>query len=133
MKMEIEQERFVQIRIKGCEAYYISNWHRVYSLKTAKLMKPYLHKSRSALYWRFSLNKIKIMGHNLVADHFLPPAIFGQTQVEHIDNNTLNNVAWNLMRCSQSQNINFRYKKAKIPDWLNQRAIDYERIQKLKI
>ena len=90
------------------------------------MLKPYLHKSRSSFYWRFNLNGKKVMGHVLVADHFLPDPKPGQTQIEHADNNTLNNNAANLLRVSPSENIQFMYKKRKIPQWLTEYAVEYK-------
>lgn len=118
MAIELEPERFVRVKIEGLEEYFVSNWHRVFSLKSGKLIKPYLHKSRSSYYWRFCLGNKKIMGHVLVAIHFKKKNNPKQNQVEHLDNNTLNNNAGNLIWATQSENQKFRYKKAAVPEWL---------------
>lgn len=84
--------------------YLVSSWGRVYSLKSNKFIKSYIHKSRSGLYLRVCLsNNKKYMTHILVGENFLPFED-AKPQINHKDRNTLNPNLNNLERESDSGN-----------------------------
>ena len=112
---ELSPERFIRLKYNDCNEYYISNHHRIFSVMSDKIIKPYLHKSRNSYYWRFSLNGFKKMGHIIVADHFLDAPTEDNMQVDHIDGNTLNNFENNLRWVTQSFNIKSMHARKKIP------------------
>ena len=78
--------------------YLISSWGRIFSLKTERVLRPYIHNSRSGKYLRVCLNNHKYMVHTLMGHTFkkkelevlkqlYPNAVY---QVNHKDRNTLN-------------------------------------------
>ena len=90
------------------KGYLISNWGRIFSLKSERIMRPYVHNSRSNKYLRVSLSETKYMVHILVAMNFKQNdririakennCSILELQVNHMDRNTLNphytNVEW---------------------------------------
>ena len=102
------------------EHFKVSNFGRVYSKRTNKVLKTYTHKSGYAII------STKVGGrlgkafcfkvHRLVAEAFLPPpdeylineaskTKYGKVCVNHKDGNKLNNCAENLEWSSHSENI----------------------------
>lgn len=109
--------------IKGLEGRYeIWSDGTVWSLITNKKLSPYLSKSKknNIGYMRIKLtdaNGIRkdYFIHRLVAEHFIPNPE-NKTQVNHIDENTLNNEMENLEWMTPKENINYgnRTKKASL-------------------
>ena len=110
--------------VVGYEEYFkVSNMGRVFTKRSNKI--PKFHKSNN--YWifctRFGGRKSKAFTfrvHRLVAEAFLPPpsdylkeecakTVYGKVIVRHIDNNTDNNKADNLLWGTYQDNTN---------DWL---------------
>lgn len=99
-------------KLKQDKNYLISNWGRIFSLKTEKFIRPYVHQSRSNKYLRVQLSGVKYMLHVLVAYNFkfreyeelkeLYPD--EKIQVGHDDRNTLNPASYNLTFETESQN-----------------------------
>lgn len=86
--------------------YAISDLGRIFNKDTGKFLNPYIHKSRSNLYWRIAINQKLFMLHCLVAEYHLPlPDCDSKDKVDHVDNNTLNPAATNLTWISNSENI----------------------------
>ena len=91
------------------KGYLISSWGRIFSLRTERVLRPYIHKSRAGKYLRIELNGKKYMVHVLMGYTFkrkelkilkenyleAPNMVF---QVNHKDRNTLNcnlnNIEW---------------------------------------
>lgn len=103
------------------EDYLISNWGRVKSVKTSKILKS---QKQPNGYLFITLHKEKIskhkMIHRLVALVFLPPPLSEQTDVNHKDENKENNFVYinpddgtvdsersNLEFMSHKKNMNF--------------------------
>jgi len=96
-------------RLKEDKSYLISSWGRIFSFKSKRMIRPYIHKSRCSNYLRVSLSNKKYMVHCLMGTNFkakqleilkknyedFPATIF---QVNHKDRNTLNpnenNIEW---------------------------------------
>lgn len=80
--------------------YLVSNFGRVYSLLKKRMLNPYLIKSSHNYYYRVDLfNEGKLTRyrlHRLVALLFIPN-LSEKDEVHHIDCDTLNNRADNLM------------------------------------
>lgn len=90
-------------KCKSEKDYLISSWGRVFSLKTGKKLRPYLHKSRCNYYFRIELGGKKYFVHRLVADAFLKNDN-NKPQVDHNDRNTLNNNVKNLSWITEKEN-----------------------------
>lgn len=104
MSEEVEEWR----PVKGLEAYYkVSNTGLVFSVRTNRLMKPFLTKFG---YKRLSLQigpiKVKRSVHRLVAEAFIPNPE-GKPQVHHIDNDPGNNNSVNLKWGTAKENIQY--------------------------
>lgn len=100
--------------IKGYEGIYqISNFGNIKAITKSKpdgkLRKLEKAKSKNTFYYRISLWKNnqqkRFLVHRLVAEYFLPAPTLEQTQVNHIDNNSLNNCVTNLEWCTPSENM----------------------------
>lgn len=95
--------------------YLVSSHGRVFNVKTKKIVKAYLHKSRSSFYLRHNLGKKKIMTHVLTALHFhhndSPET---KTQVDHLDGNTLNPRSDNTEWVTAKENIRRQKSRLRI-------------------
>lgn len=88
--------------------YLVSNLGRVFSIKARIFLTPSLHKSRCKYYLRHNLNGDKFMTHILVAKHFPEIVVrncLEDTQLDHLDGNTLNPAAYNLAWKTQGLNL----------------------------
>lgn len=105
--------------IKGYEGLYmVSNWGRVKSIKFGKerILKPVTNSSGYLLVGLYKNNiEKKYSVHRLVAEAFIPNP-YNLPQVNHRDENKLNNNVDNLEWCTNEYNINYgtrteRYSK----------------------
>ena len=94
--------------------FYVSSWGRVYNVKTQKIVKPYVHKSRCNLYLRVNLGRKKAMVHVLVASAFHFNQFGAKAQVDHKDTNTLNNSMTNLEWVEPSTNLFLRHARNRV-------------------
>ena len=99
--------------VKGYEGLYeVSNWGRVRSTQyhrgtTTHLLSPSIKKN-GYVYVTLCKNKKThtLLVHRLVAEAFLPNTD-GLPQVNHKNENKLENYVWNLEWCTQKYNVNY--------------------------
>lgn len=88
--------------------FYNSNLGRILNLESRKIVRPYIHQSRSGKYLRVALGKKQFMVHVITAELWVPkPAnqLLQKLEVHHDDHNTLNPVATNLSWKTHSENV----------------------------
>lgn len=94
-------------------AYKISNLGRVYSVQRKKIKNTFIDKGgyvRVQLYHNYTQKRFLV--HRLVAEAFIPNSN-NYPQVNHIDENKLNNCVDNLEWCTNKYNCNFGTKPEK--------------------
>jgi len=94
--------------------YRISDYGNVYSVKTNKVMKPWL-AGNSTKYYNVTLSNNKetkrVRNHRLVAEHFIDNPL-NREQVNHIDGNPINNHVSNLEWVSNRENQSHRFLRS---------------------
>ena len=98
----IEVETFVEI--EGFENYEVSNLGKVRNIKSGRILKPQLTKNGYLKHFLYKNNKQKhLLLHRIIAIAFIdnPEA---KPQVNHIDENKLNNDLSNLEWCTIREN-----------------------------
>ena len=102
----INNETFKQLRIN--KTYYISQSGRVYSCFSQKIIKPHKRGRYPKEYYYVDIwlngRQRHIPIHRLVYDTWVEP-ITRDDQINHIDDNPLNNHIDNLYKGTQKQNI----------------------------
>ncbi len=97
-------------RIKDYPNYEISTTGQVRNRNTGRLLKQFIKESRGASYKVVSLyngdRRRTLLVHRLVAETFIPNPEH-LPQVNHIDENSLNNQAENLEWCTAKYNVNY--------------------------
>lgn len=100
--------------IEGFENYQVSNMGRVKNIKTGHILKPFLRGSReNNKYYSVELKGKAYFIHRLVAKAFLPNPD-NLPQVNHKDENKLNNEITNLEYCTQSENRRYSIERGSI-------------------
>lgn len=106
----MKEENEIWVPIKNYENYMISNFGKVYSNITNKILKQEKTKNN---YYRVALsNKTKtkhFLIHRLVAEHFIPNDD-NKLCVNHKNGNKGCNYDWNLEWCTYKENINHAFK-----------------------
>lgn len=114
--------------VVGYEGLYeVSNWGRVKSIRFGKerILKPFTNKDG---YLLVTLSKNgthkKFQVHRLVALHFLPNPD-NLPEVNHKDENKLNNNAENLEWCNRKFNINYGTRNKRIGKSNSKKVLQY--------
>jgi uncharacterized coiled-coil DUF342 family protein len=90
--------------IKGFENYSVSNFGNVANVKNGKMLKPFIDVNGYKVVKLFVACKgLNQKIHRLVAQTHIPNPN-NKPNIDHIDNNKLNNNITNLRWCSSSQN-----------------------------
>ena len=98
-----EVETFV--KIEGFEKYEVSNLGKVRNMKTGKILKPRLHRNGYLMHQFYENNKRKFLYlHRIIAIAFIDNPE-EKPQVNHIDENKLNNDLSNLEWCTVRENL----------------------------
>jgi len=92
-------------RIEEIPNYAVSNYGRVVNLKTKRILRP----SFSNGYARVGIGGRTIRLHRLVATYFCS-GYAPYLDVNHLDGDKTNNVAWNLEWCSRQENIRHAFR-----------------------
>ena len=97
-----EVETFVEI--EGFENYEVSNLGKVRNIKSGRMLKPHLNHNGYLRLWLYENNKRKhLFLHKIIATAFIDnPG--KKPQVNHIDENKLNNDLNNLEWCTVREN-----------------------------
>lgn len=102
MSRVIDQEKWDIFKFDT--EYLISSYGRVYKISTKEFIRPSIHKSRANYYLRICINNKRYMLHVIVALHFVNNFAIENTEVDHLDGNTLNPAAYNLDWVTPSTN-----------------------------
>lgn len=97
-----EVETFV--KIEGFEKYEVSNLGRVRNIKSGRILKPKLHRDGYLMHGLYGYDKRKnLLLHRIIATAFIDNPD-EKPQVNHIDENKLNNDLSNLEWCTEREN-----------------------------
>ncbi len=105
--------------------YKISNFGRVYSVKSGKFLKPQKHKDNYLLVNLYKNEKMKTYKiHRLVAQAFIPNPL-NLPQINHKDENKANNNVSNLEWCNSKYNINYGTRTEKVTEKLSKPVLQF--------
>lgn len=120
----IEVETFV--KIDGFEKYEVSNLGRVRNMKSGRTLKPQLQKNGYLTHQLSEHNKRKtLLLHRIIATAFIDnPG--KKPQVNHIDENKLNNDLSNLEWCTEKENMTHGTRTKRAAEKLSQKVIQLD-------
>ena len=119
-----EVETFV--KIDGFEKYEVSNLGKVRNIKSGRLLKPYLNPNGYLGLCLYENNKRKyLLLHRIIATAFIDnPG--KKPQVNHIDENKLNNDLSNLEWCTERENAIHGTRTKRVAEKLSQKVIQLD-------
>lgn len=100
-------------QIKDCENYLISSYGKVKSLKNNIILKQQIKKNYCLVYLYNKNGKKAKLVHRLVANAFIPN-VNNFSQINHKDENPLNNKVDNLEWCTPKYNSNYGHHNEKL-------------------
>ena len=119
-----EVETFVEI--EGFEKYEVSNLGRVRNIKSGIMLKPWITKDGYLRHCLYKHNKRKnLLLHRIIATSFIDnPG--KKPQVNHIDENKLNNDLSNLEWCTERENVIHGTRTKRAAEKLSKKVIQLD-------
>ena len=119
-----EVETFVEI--EGFEKYEVSNLGRVRNIKSGRILKPHLNHNGYLKHHLYKHNKLKeLFLHRIIAIAFIDNPE-EKPQVNHIDENKLNNDLSNLEWCTERENVIHGTRTKRVAEKLSQKVIQLD-------
>ena len=119
-----EVETFV--KIVGFENYEVSNLGRVRNMKSGRILKPSLTKNGYLEHLLYKNNKQRhLLLHRIIATAFIDNPD-EKPQVNHIDENKLNNDLSNLEWCTVRENLTHGTRTKRVAEKLSQKVIQLD-------
>ena len=119
-----EVETFV--KIEGFENYEVSNLGKVRNIKSGIMLKPWITKDGYLRHCLYKHNKRKnLLLHRIIATAFIDnPG--KKPQVNHIDENKLNNDLSNLEWCTERENAIHGTRTKRVAEKLSKKVIQLD-------
>ena len=119
-----EVETFV--KIEGFEKYEVSNLGKVRNIKSSIVLKPWITKDGYLRHCLYKHNKRKnLLLHRIIATAFIDnPG--KKPQVNHIDENKLNNDLSNLEWCTGRENLVHGTRTKRVAEKLSKKVIQLD-------
>ena len=119
-----EVETFV--KIEGFEKYEVSNLGKVRNIKSGIMLKPWITKDGYLRHCLYKHNKRKnLLLHRIIATAFIDnPG--KKPQVNHIDENKLNNDLSNLEWCTERENAIHGTRTKRVAEKLSKKVIQLD-------
>ena len=114
------------VKIEGFENYEVSNLGKVRNIKSGIMLKPWITKDGYLRHCLYKHNKRKnLLLHRIIATAFIdnPEA---KPQVNHIDENKLNNDLSNLEWCTERENAIHGTRTKRVAEKLSQKVIQLD-------
>ena len=119
-----EVETFV--KIVGFDNYEVSNLGRVRNIESGRTLKPFLQPNGYLGLCLYENNKRKyLLLHRIIATAFIDNPE-GKPQVNHIDENKLNNDLSNLEWCTERENSIHGTRTKRVAEKLSQKVIQLD-------
>ena len=121
-----EVETFV--KVEGFENYEVSNLGKVRNIKSGRVLKPFLTKNGYLMHLLYENNKHKqkhLYLHRIIATAFIDnPG--KKPQINHIDENKLNNDLSNLEWCTERENAIHGTRTKRVAEKLSKKVIQLD-------